>query len=144
MAVAGLEPLENVTLTGFYDDAAIPTWCKGYVSSALKAGAIRGSTDPSGQPVFGAQDVVTLGEATVMLNSLLNISDVSAAACFSAGEGHWASQAAAHLAASGVMRPESAGTPDMSAQMTRAEAAELLDGALDVLAARDDGGWFPL
>lgn len=42
MAATGLEPLEDVTLTGFYDDEAIPTWAKGYVSSALKAGAIQG------------------------------------------------------------------------------------------------------
>ena len=27
--------------------------------------------------------------------------------------------------------------------LTRADAAELLDGALDVLAAREDDGWFP-
>lgn len=50
MAATGLEPLEDVTLTGFYDDEAIPTWAKGYVSSALKAGAIQGSLDQEGQP----------------------------------------------------------------------------------------------
>ena len=70
MAATGLEPLEDVTLTGFYDDEAIPTWAKGYVSSALKAGAIQGSLDQEGQPVFGSGETVTRGEATVMLDNL--------------------------------------------------------------------------
>ena len=55
MAATGLEPLEDVTLTGFYDDEAIPTWAKGYVSSALKAGAIKAvwtrRASPSSAPV---------------------------------------------------------------------------------------------
>ena len=42
MAAAGLEPMEDVTVTGFSDDAAIPTWAKGCVSSALSAGVIQG------------------------------------------------------------------------------------------------------
>lgn len=78
MAATGLEPLEDVTLTGFYDDEAIPTWAKGYVSSALKAGAIQGSLDQEGQPVFGSGETVTRGEATVMLDNLMGILDVPA------------------------------------------------------------------
>ena len=142
MAVSGLEPLEGVTLTGFYDDEAIPTWCKGYVSSALKAGAIRGSADENGQPIFSADAAVTRGEATVMLNSLLNISDVSVETFASGDTGHWASQAAANLATAGVIRGENASSQAMSVQLTRADVAELLDGALDVLAARESGNWF--
>ena len=48
MAATGLEPLEDVTLTGFYDDEAIPTWAKGYVSSALKAGGYSRQFGPGG------------------------------------------------------------------------------------------------
>lgn len=43
MSVTGLEELEGITLTGFSDDSAIPTWAKGPVSAALKAGAIQGA-----------------------------------------------------------------------------------------------------
>lgn len=140
MAVSGMEPLEGVTTTGFYDDAAIPTWAKGSVSAALKAGAIQGSQDENGAPVFGSDSSITRGEATVMLNKLLNVSDVPLEVFASEGETHWASQAAANLAASGVIRTEDSGAGQLSSQLTRAEAAEMLDGALDVLAARE-GGW---
>ena len=144
MAAAGLEPMEDVTVTGFTDDAAIPTWAKGCVSAALSAGVIQGSRNDSGAPVFGASDTITQGEATVMLNNLLNVADVPLEV-FSAqgGELHWASQAAANLAASGVLRTESVNSAALGENLTRGEAAELLDGALDVLAAREDDGWFP-
>lgn len=143
MSVAGLEPLEGVSVTGFYDDEAIPTWCKGYVSSALKAGVVRGTAGENGQPVFAAGDTVTRGEAAVMLNSLLNVADVSVETFAAEAGGHWASQAAANLAASGVIRSGDACAQAMSGQLTRAEVAELLDGALDVLAAREENGWLP-
>ena len=76
MATAGLEPMEDVTVTGFSDDEAIPTWAKGCISSALSAGVIQGSRDGSGAPVFGAEEAITQGEATVMLNNLLDVADV--------------------------------------------------------------------
>lgn len=142
MAISDLEPLEGVTLTGFYDDDAIPTWCKGYVSSALKAGAIRGSLDENGRCVFGAEHPVTRAEATVMLNSILKVSDVPVETFAAAAQNHWAGQAAANLAAAGVTRSEENTPQAMSAQLTRAEAAELLDGALDMLDARGNSGWF--
>ena len=141
MAAAGLEPLEDVSLTGFSDDSAIPTWAKGCVSAALQAGVIQGSRDESGAPVFGAEEDVTYGEATVMLNNLLDVADVPLEVFSPTGsQPHWASQAAANLAASGVLRQEDAVLGD---SLTRADAAELLDGALDVVAAREDDGWFP-
>ena len=141
MAVSGLEPLEDVSVTGFADDGAIPVWAKGFVSAALKAGAVQGERDENGAPIFSADDPVTRAEASVMLNSLLDITDVPAEVFFSEGEGHWAAQAAANLTASGIL--ESAAPASLSDQLTLGEAAELLDGALDVLAARDDGGWLP-
>ena len=45
MATVGMAPLEDVTTTGFTDDAAIPTWAKGAVSAAVMAGVIQGSRD---------------------------------------------------------------------------------------------------
>ena len=144
MAAAGLEPMEDVTVTGFSDDEAIPTWAKGCVSSALSAGVIQGSRDGSGAPVFGAEEAITQGEATVMLNNLLDVADVPLEVFASEGTGaHWASQAAANLAASGVLREEETNSAALGDTLTRADAAELLDGALDVLAAREDDGWFP-
>ncbi len=143
MSVCGLEPLEDVTVTGFQDDEAIPTWAKGSVSAALKAGAIQGSRNEEGAPVFQANSYITRAEATVMLNNLLGVSDVPAEVFFDGSTDHWASQAAANLAASGVLRSEEAGPSSLSSQLTRSEVAELLDGALDVMAAREDNSWLP-
>ena len=111
---------------------------------ASSAGVIQGSRDDSGAPVFGAEDAITQGEATVMLNNLLDVADVPLEVFASEGtEAHWASQAAANLAASGVLREEETNSAALGGTLTRADAAELLDGALDVLAAREDDGWFP-
>ncbi len=144
MAAAELEPLEDVTITGFSDDEAIPTWAKGCVSSALQAGVIQGSKNELGAPVFQADAAVTQGEATVMLNNLLGVADVPLEVFSVQGsETHWASQAAANLAASGVLREESVNSAALGDPITRAEAAELLDGALDVMESREDDGWFP-
>jgi len=144
MAAAGVEPMEGVTLTGFSDDDAIPTWCKGNVTAALKTGAIQGSRDETGAPVFQANESVTRAEATVMLNNLLRISDVPAEVFFSTSEDaepHWAAQATANLAASGVIHEQN--VSQFAEPLTRAEAAELLDGALDVMEAREETGWLP-
>ena len=138
MAVSGLEPLEQVTLTGFYDDAVIPTWAKGYVSAALMAGVIQGSRNEAGQCVFRPQDTITLAQANVMLDNLIGVTDVSAAA-LGYNTDDWASQATANLVSAGVTC--SAAGP--AAPLTRGDVAELLDSALDVLAQREDqGGWF--
>lgn len=141
MSVTGLEQLEGVTLTGFSDDTAIPAWAKGSVSAALKAGAISGTRDETGAPIFGAEQNITRGEASVMLNNLLDITDVPLAVFSSGTEGHWAAQAAANLSASGVVAPQSMGTAQLSDQLTLAQAAEMLDGALDMMDSRESG-WF--
>lgn len=142
MSVTGLEELEGVTLTGFSDDAAIPVWAKGSVSAALKAGAISGARDASGAPIFGAAQNITRGEASVMLNNLLDITDVPLEVFSSTGaEGHWAAQAAANLSASGVVAPQTMASAQLSDQLTLAQAAEMLDGALDMMESRDSG-WF--
>ena len=143
MDAAGLEPMEDVTVTGFSDDEAIPTWAKGSVSSALKAGVIQGERAPTGAPVFSAGTDITCGEATVMLDRLLNMADVPLEAAGLSVQGHWAGQAAANLAASGVLAPDQSTSAALSEPLTRAAAAELLDGALDVLAAREARGWLP-
>ena len=126
-------------MTGVTDDGDIPAWAKGSVSAALKAGAVRGSRNEDGAPVFGAEQSITRAEAAVMLNNLLSITDVPAAV-FSPEQDHWAAQAAANLAASGVIHTGSA--VRLADPLTLSEAAELLDGAIDVIDARERG-WLP-
>ena len=143
MSVAGLVDLEGITITGFSDDDAIPTWAKGAVSAALKAGVVQGTRNASGAPIFGASDAITRGEATVMLDNLLDITDVPVAVFSTGDASHWAAQSAANLSASGIIRTESAGAVQLSDSLTMADAAEMLDGALDVMDARGRGSWLP-
>ena len=144
MATVGMAPLEDVTVTGFTDDEAIPTWAKGAVSAAVMAGVIQGSRDDSGAPVFDASENITQGEATVMLDQLLNLSDVPLEVFSAQGsDAHWAGQAAANLAASGVIRVDETNSAALSTGLDRAQAAMLLDGALDVLSQREEAGWLP-
>ena len=139
MAMAATEtaPMKGVTLTGFSDDGEIPVWAKGAVSAALKAGVIRGGRDADGAPVFDAEKHITRGEAAVMLNHLLNISDVPAEVFSPDSAPHWAAQAAANLTASGVLRPEEAAPSPLSQPLTLEDTALLLDGALEVLSQRE-------
>jgi len=136
MAVAGLEPMEDVTVTGFMDDESIPAWSKGSVSAALKAGAIRGGVDERGASVFRAGDTVTCAQAAVMLDRLLNVTDVPMEVFSADTRSHWAGQAAADLAACGVLRTEDTVCAALEEPLTLGEAAILLDGAMDIRANR--------
>ena len=143
MCVAGLEPLEQVSVTGFADDLSIPTWAKGYVSSALKAGVIHGTRSEQGQIIFCPDAPVTRAEATVMLNNLLDVSDVSVQTWAGEHSGdHWAMQAVANLTTTGVIRPEHSTAQTLDTGLTRADVAEMLDNSLDVLSNRKHSGWF--
>jgi len=143
MSVAGLESLDGITLTGFSDDDAIPTWAKGAVSAALKAGVVQGSRDESGAPIFGAGVSISRAEAAVMLDNLLEITDVPVAVFSSDDSGHWAAQSAANLSATGIIRADTAGAIQLADTLTMADAAEMLDSALDMINARSSGSWLP-
>lgn len=136
MAAAGVTQLEGVTLTGFADDEAMATWAKTCASTALKAGLIQGTLDENGQVVFQADAPITAAEAAVVLDRALNVTDVSDA--FSAAAPAWASQSVSNLASCGVVPT----TASLESPLTRAEAAVLLSGTLDVLESRDSSGWF--
>lgn len=147
MSVAGLAPLEQVSITGFADDTAIPTWAKGYVSSALKAGVIHGARNEQGEIVFCPDVPVTRAEATVMLNDLLGVSDVAVQTWAAVGversaHDHWALQAAVNLTTAGVIRSEHSAPEILDTSLTRADVAEMLDCSLDVLKNRESDSWF--
>lgn len=147
MSAAGLEPLAQVSVTGFADDAAIPTWAKGYVSSALMAGAIHGTRDEQGRVIFCPDSTVTRAEATVILNDLLDVSDVAVQTWSAIGmdtdtQNHWAMQAAANLTTTGVLRPEHSTAQTLDNALTRSDVAEMLDTSLDVIERRENNSWF--
>ena len=94
-------------------------------------------------PVFGAAKNISRAEAAVMLDNLLDITDVPVAVFSAEAPDYWAAQAAANLSASGVIRAETSGVAQLSQMLTMAEAAEMLDGALDVMETRNSGSWLP-
>lgn len=141
MSAADLEPLEQVSLTGFYDDAAIAAWSKGYVSSALMAGAVSGTRNELGQAVFCPDRTITRGEAAAMLDQLLNVSDVAVETWSAQGishstQDHWAMQSAADLTCAGVLTLEDSTPERLDTSLTRADAAQLLADSLDLLSRR--------
>lgn len=138
MDTVGLEPSAETLATGFGDDAAIATWARPYVTAALQAGMLQGSLNDSGYTVFRGNAPITRLEAAVLLNRLLRVSDVSVQSVFAADNAAvptWASQATINLQAVGVLSSTS-GVTDLSTDLTRAQCAEMLSAALDVIAAR--------
>ena len=140
MTAAGKAPLDNVTLTGFYDDGDISAWAKGYVSAALVVGTVEGSRNEVGQTVFAPSSAVTQVEAAVIIDRLLATGDVSAAtSTFSAETAPaWAYQSVVNMEAVSVL----SSSTDLYKPLTRAEAAVMLSSMLDVLDARETSGWF--
>lgn len=133
MELCDTELLNGVTRTGFYDDEAIPMWQKPYIATALMSDLISGTKDETGRAVFRSDDPVTFAEATVMLNNALAVTNVAAGE----PEGDcptWAYQAAANLAACKIPTSDHDGVT--ASAVSRADAAAMLCGAMDVLGGR--------
>lgn len=135
MDIANLDPLEDVTLTGFYDDNSISVWAKGYVSAALMEGAVQGSLNENGQAVFRGDAQISYAEAAVIIDRLLAISDVDAVPTMAVPV--WAAQSAANLEAVSVI-PSNA---QFDTSLTRSDAALMLSAMLDVVKNREDSNW---
>ncbi len=144
MDLTDMQPLEDITTTGFSDDLSIPVWAKGYVSSALKTGLIQGSLADDGQIVWNGDSNITRAEASVLLNGALQIADVSDNGQYSDSTlaPVWAYQAAVNLETVGVIETDNSGALALSSQLTRGEVAEMLSAALDVMETRESSSWF--
>lgn len=144
MDTAGMDKLNRITRTGFYDDAEISAWAKPYISSALLAGIIKGYTNSEGEVVFLPDRSITLSEAAVMLSGVLDISDVKSDCNVpQSSVATWAYQSVANLSACSIINSGSAYDGELT--VTRSEAAQMLSAALDVIEARnEDTGGFSL
>lgn len=132
MEIADSELLTGVYSTGFADDVDIPAWAKPYVSTALKCGVISGYTLSETGTVFKPNRYITSSEAAVILNSVVDLTDVSAIAYEAVPT--WAAQSAANLYACNIS--PSSGIYEFDATLTRADAAQMLVSAMSVLGAR--------
>lgn len=129
------EPLTDAVTTGFADNDAIAVWAKPYVASALRSGMVTGSSNEQGQAVFQPNRPMTRGEATVLVNRLLQLSNVSIEkAVLDDGTPAWASQSVVNLETVGILP---SGT-ELSAPLTKSDCAMMLSAALDVLDFREN------
>lgn len=128
MAVTDAEVLSGVSSTGFLDDREIALWQKPYIATALMNGSAQGYEQRLGS-VFRPDAVITRAEAAVMLDNLMELTDVSSA--MGGGAPDWAVQSVANVRACGIMQQGG-----YSAELTRSEAAIMLVAAMEVLDAR--------
>ncbi len=127
MELTGGKILSGVSTTGFADDDAIPTWQKPYVATALMNGTISGYSS-DGAATFSGQAPITCAESAVMLSSILSVTNVSSFDTDS-GTPVWAGQAVANLNACRILPVGFVS----DAPLTRAQAAEMLVSAMDIL-----------
>ena len=136
MEMCDAELLEGITRTGFYDDESIPMWQKPYVATALMSDLISGTKNDAGRSVFCPDEPITFAEATVMLNNALEITNVSAGTESENICPTWAYQAVMNLSACNVRTSDSDGIT--ASIMNRADAADMLCGAMAILDERGD------
>lgn len=134
MKVTGTEVLNGIRSTGFADDREIASWAKPYVGTALQQGIISGYTDENEESVFSPNGSISVIEAAVMLDRAARLTDAVAAwFAFDDAVPAWAMQSAANISSCGLL-PSGCSFSDET--LTRAQAAEMLCGAMDILAAR--------
>jgi len=145
LKTAGVDPLTGVTRTGFYDDDSIPLWIKPYVSTALMDGVITGYRNSAGRIVFSPNSPITFSEAAVILNRLLDITDVAVPAAVQTDLyiPAWAYAASRNLSATRIIAGGISGIH--GDHVTRADAAIMLLNSRNLLESRNDGatllGW---
>ena len=135
MKVAGTQPISGVRTTGFADDADISVWAKPYVSTALKYGIISGYPDEGETcAVFGPDQLISVTEAAVILDRAVELTDAAATwyDC-DAAVPTWAVQSVANVSSCALL-PDGCSFADDT--LSRGCAAELLCGAMDLLANR--------
>lgn len=74
LETAGRE-VTAVTMTGFSDDDAIPTWAKAYAAAGVADGIVQGVSTEDGA-AFRGEDPITFNEAATVLNRVLDVADV--------------------------------------------------------------------
>lgn len=143
MELANL-PADAVTMTGFSDDEAIPTWAKSYAAAGLADGIVQGVSTGAGA-AFCSADPITFNEAASILNRVLTVGDVDLATWYADRDAvpSWAAQAVGNMEAFNVMAAGSFGSNTLAQPMTRADAAQMLCAAGTLLEGEKTGffGW---
>lgn len=137
ISMAEIEPLEDITRTGFADDEEMPLWVKPYVSTALMSGLVKGYATMTGAIIFDASSPISNAEAAVLLDNILDISDVEISmVSIDPAVPAWAYQATSNLSACDIIPQSAVNSASSSSALTRGQAAEMLSSAMDFIEAR--------
>ena len=142
LETAGRE-VTAVTMTGFSDDEAIPTWAKSYVAAGVAEGIVQGKSAAEG-PVFRGEEPITFSEAATVLDRILDTEDVDLEVWYADREAvpSWAAQAVGNLEAVSVLPTASFGSLELEKAITRADAAKMLTAAKTLLTGEEPKGLF--
>ena len=155
LETAGAE-VTDVTMTGFRDDDAIPTWAKSYAAAGVAEGILRGKPTEDGA-VFSCEEPISFSEAATVLNRVLDrmnqsvflmlctitdVRDVELEVWFADREAapSWAAQAVGNMEALNVLSVGSFGSDGLETAVTRADAARMLSAAGTLLRGEKDTG----
>ena len=135
-------PVTEVSMTGFCDDEAIPTWAKSYAAAGLSDGVVQGTATADGV-AFRGEDDITFNEAAAILNRVLSVNDVDLTAWYGDREAapSWAAQAVGNMEAVSVLAVGSFGSTALNNSVTRADMAQMLASA-GVLLEGEPAGLF--
>jgi len=115
--------------TGKANDVAEGTWFTNFVNFGMEKGIISGYTDGTFRPDAD----ITRGEFASMMARYMNLK-LGGNATFADTNGHWASASIAALADKGIVTGYPDGGFHPNAQLTRAEAVQMINTALEVQA----------
>lgn len=133
LEMAGRE-VTDVTMTGFCDDAAIPTWAKAYAAAGVAQGIVQGKATAEGA-AFRGEETITFNEAATVLDRVLNLGDVDLQVWYADRDAvpSWAAQAVGNMEALCVLQTGSFGSQTMEQPVTRGDAAKMLSAAKTLL-----------
>ncbi len=131
MNAAGITDIPKAEASAFADNAEIPQNLRGYVAAALELGYITGTLE-NGNLCFLPNDNITLSEAAVMLDRILDPQDAVVIPVFADAKDipAWAGGAIYSLNAAGILTTFSESISPMS-DITRAEAAQILCAVME-------------
>ena len=140
LETAGRE-VTSVTMTGFCDDEAIPTWSKAYAAAGVADGIVQGKTTPEGA-AFRGDETITFNEAATVLDRVLDLGDVDLDVWYADREAvpSWAAQAVGNMEAVSVLSAGSFGSDSLEEPVTRADAAKMLSAARTLLDGEEHSG----
>ena len=133
-------PVTDVTMTGFCDDEAIPTWAKSYAAAGLSDGVVKGTATADGV-AFRGGDAITFNEAAAILDRVLSVNDVDLTVWYGDREAvpSWAAQSVGNMESVNVLAAGSFGSAALNNSVTRADMAQMLASASVLLEGEPAG-----